>query len=156
MNIRGSKRKGYSDHNTRLTDRIKSPAPRGILACSLRGLIASVFCLAILLFPISAIVYASADPNHYVIPASLLILYVSSLVGGFSAAKLNRGSALLCGILTGLLYLAILIPCSLLIDPTLSSDPGVALSLGLKGILLVVSVLGALIGVTNKKKRKRK
>ena len=156
MNSRLSKRKGRTSTRAGLTDTIKSTGPRGILACSLRGLAVALLCCVALLFMISAAVYSTADPNRFVMPAAFSALYISALLGGFTSARLNRGSVLLCGLLTALLLLGVLFVLSLLMNASLSAERGLASALGLRGIAVGISILGACIGVSNKKKKPKR
>ena len=156
MNSRLSKRKGHASSSARLTGNIKSAAPRGIIACSLRGLAVAMLCCTVLLFLVSVAIYSTSDPNRFVTPAALSVLYISALLGGFTAAKLNRGSALLCGTLTALFFLVVLFLPSFLMDASLSAERSIPLALGLRGIAVGISILGAYIGVSNKKKKPKR
>lgn len=144
-----------TDHRG-LTGSIKASAPRGILSSSLRGLAAALVLGLVLLIAISAIVYSTDDPTRFVMPAALTVLYISSFFGGLIAAKINRGSALLCGGLTSLMLLSLLFVASLCVSPSLSADFGIPMSLGLRGIAMAVSLIGAFLGAGEKKSKKRK
>lgn len=156
MNSRLSKRKGHASTRAGFTDKLRVVGPRGILASSLRGLAAALICCVSLLFIVSAAVYSTSDPNRFVTPAALSVLYISALLGGFTAARLNRGSALLCGLLTGSLFLAVLLLLSFLMRASLSAEHSVVRALGLRGIAVGISILGAGIGVSNKKKKTKR
>ncbi len=156
MNSRLSQRKGRASEGQKWTGKLKSRAPKGILSCSLCGLGIAMAVGICLLFAMSAVIYSTNDPNRFVSPAALSVLYISSLFGGFSAAKLNRGSALLCGLLSSCMLLAILFLMSLFVEPTLATDRSLIASLGERGIAIGISVLGAAIGVSNKKKRPKR
>ena len=144
-----------TDHRG-LTGSIKASAPRGILSSSLRGLAAALVLGLVLLIAISAIVYSTDDPTRFVMPAALTVLYICSFFGGLIAAKINRGSALLCGGLTSLMLLSLLFVASLCVSPSLSADFGIPMSLGLRGIAMAVSLIGAFLGAGEKKSKKRK
>lgn len=156
MNSRATKKPGRASDNKRLTGAIKSTAPRGLLSSSLRGFAVAVLCGIALLFVAALAVYSFADPNRYITPTALSVLFISSLLGGFAAAKINRGSALLCGLITASFFLAALFLLSLFMDTSLSAGYNLALSLGLRGIAIGTSVLGAYIGVSNKKKKTKR
>ena len=144
-----------TDHRG-LTGSIKASAPQSILSSSLRGLAAALVLGLVLLIVISAIVYSTDDPTRFVMPAALTVLYISSFLGGLIAAKINRGSALLCGGLTSLMLLSLLFVASLCVSPSLSADFGIPMSLGLRGIAMAVSLIGAFLGAGEKKSKKRK
>lgn len=147
--------KKQTKHNG-FSSKIPPAAPRNVLSSSLRGLAVAFIGSLILLFAVSALIYAQADPNRFVSPAALLIFYVGALVGGFFSAKRNRTSALLCGLLTGFLWVGVLFIFSLFMNHSLATDRSPALSIGLRGIAIAVSVLGAYAGVNTKKKTKSK
>ena len=87
-----------------------------------------------------------------------LFRYLKELLGGFFSAKFNRGSALLCGLLNGAMLLATIFLVSLCFGGVHSADRSLGLSVGLRGIALLLSVLGAMIATHKRppKKRKRK
>ena len=156
MNSRLYKRKGYASEGREWTGKLKSRSPKGIFPCSFCGFGISVAVSICLLFTVSAILYSTDDPNRFVSPASLSVLYISSLFGGFASARLNRGSALLCGLLTACMLLTLLFLLSLFVDPSLTAEKSLAGALGERGIAIGISVLGAAIGVSNKKKKPRR
>ena len=155
MTSKTSKKQGRVQRRPGLTGAIKSAAPRGILPSSLRGLAAALICCAALMFVASAIVYSTADPNRYVTPASLTVLYISCFCGGLVAAKCNRGAALVCGTLVSVMLLTLLFVASFLLDPSLSAEHSLPLAIGLRGIAIALSILGALVGGGEKKKKKQ-
>ena len=149
-----SKKSGRTSGTKTLTGHIKSKAPRGVLSSSLRGLAVALLIGLILLLIASVAIYSTADPNRYVSPASLSVLLISALFGGFFATRINRGSALLCGVLCAAMLLSVLFVLSLLMSPTLSADRSIAADVGIRGMAVGVSVLGAFIGAKEKKKKK--
>ena len=156
MNSRLSKRKGRASEGQAWTGKLKSRAPRGILSCSLCGFGIAIAVGICLLLALSAVIYSTNDPTRFVSPASLSVLYISSLFGGFSAARLNRGSALLCGLLSSCMLLAILFLTSLFVEPSPEVDTSLVAAIGQRGIAVGISVLGAAIGVSNQKKRPKR
>lgn len=155
MNSKISKKQGRARGHSGLTDTVKSVGPRGILPSSLRGLAAALVCGVILLFVAAAIVYSTNDPNRYVVPTALTVLYISCFVGGFVATKCNQGAALICGGLTAMLLLILLFVASLPLSPSLSAEHSIPLSVGLRGIAVVFSLMGALAGSKEKKKSRK-
>ena len=127
----------------------------GILHSTLHGYLLSLAIGAAMTVLLSALVYSLDDPNRYLAPVAFCILYVVALFGGFLSAKFNRGSALLCGLLNAALLLLTMLAASLLFDGRYSADRSVGLSVGLRGLAALISVVGAMIG-THKKEIKRK
>lgn len=132
--------------------------PKGILPCSVIGAAISVAFTILLVFIMAAILYRTADPASYVVPAAFSVLYISALVGGFFASKTNGGSALLCGLFTGAILLALMFIISLLVSNELSSDYGIIENISLRAVLIVCAILGAFIGTAKQhsKSQKRK
>lgn len=153
MNIKRVKNQKTSNRFTRDIPKAKS---YGVLPSSLRGLGVCFLSAIILLFAVSAFVYSLPDPNRYIAPAALIVLYVSAMIGGCAAVKINGGSALLCGLATGGMFAASLFALSLFMNDALSVDRGVALSVGLRAVIVATAVLGAYAGVQNKRKKPKK
>lgn len=130
----------------------------GILPSTLRGYLVSLAIGAAMTLVLSFAVYSLADPNRYLLPVSFCILYISSLLGGFFSAKFNRGSALLCGLLNAAMLLVTMLLVSLFFGEAYSADRSLGLSIGLRGITVLLSVLGAMVAThkSSPKKRKRK
>lgn len=128
----------------------------GILPSTLRGYLISLAIGTAMTLAFSFIVYSLADPNRYILPVSFCILYISSLLGGFFAAKINRGSALLCGLLNGAMLLVTMFLLSLGFSGTYSADRSLGLSVGLRGVAALLSVLGAMIATHKRPQKKRK
>ncbi len=105
---------------------------------------------------IAAAFYTTADPNRFISPAAISVLFASSLLGGFLSAKKNKGSALLCGLIYAGMLLALTFATSLFFDTTLSAEYSIPTSIGLRGIAVALSVLGAFIGIGQKKKKVNK
>ncbi len=140
----------------RTTDRIKSYTPKGILPCSAIGTlvgIAAVLALALLL---SYLLYQTADPGKYVTPVALSALYISAFIGGFTSSRLNKGSALLCGVSVGAMLTVLTFLLSLAVNGRLSADYGLAGSLALRAAIIVCSVIGAYVGAMKKEQNKKR
>ena len=136
---------------------LPSVGSSGIFRSTLRGYALSLVIGGALTLVLSALVYSLADPNRYLTPVAFCILYISALFGGFLSARFNRGSALLCGLLNAALLLVTMLAVSLLFDGSYSADHSPGLSVGLRGVAALLSVLGAGIGAHKKQtKRKRK
>jgi putative membrane protein (TIGR04086 family) len=153
MKTHSSQSQGRS-HTKAFTAGIKSAAPRGLLPSCIRGLAAALLCLAIALPLTAGIVYSLSDPNRFVIPAALTALYVGCFFGGLIGARYNRGAPLVCGVLVSGMLLLVLFAASLILDPSLSADRPLSLSVGLRGIAVIMAILGALMGTKEKKRKK--
>ena len=153
-----SRSKHRLNGHARGIDGIKSFTPKGLLPCSAVGAAIAVLCALLLTFAVSAILYSTSDPSRLITPAAFSVLYISALAGGFAAARFNRGSALLCGLLVGAMLVVFGFTVSLPISRSLSSDYGIPVEIGLRVAVIVCSLIGAFIGVTknttNVKKRK--
>lgn len=153
MNFKASKK---SNPRSRLTGDIQSPPSYGLLSSILRGLLASLIgCLALLLLT-SFVVYTTADPNRYVIPASLTVLYTGCFLGGLVCSVSYKKAPLICGLAVSALFLLLLFCLSFFISPTLSAEHSLPLSIGLRGIAILISVLGALLGAKKKRRKNKK
>ncbi len=108
----------------------------------------------ILLLIMSALALSFEDPDMSVGGMALAALYISALVGGFASVRMNSGEALLCGALVGAMLNVALVVISLFFR---GGDPegfGVG-ELLTRGAVILMSVLGAYMGL-HKKKRKRR
>ena len=139
-----------------LTASIKTATPRGLLMSTLIGLATAFTAGCALLFAASAIVYSTSDPARYVIPASLTVLYSSCFLGGAVCSVSYKKAPLVCGLTVPLLFLPLLFIGSLFLSPTLSAEHALPLSVGLRGIGVIFSILGALVGTQNKKTKHKK
>lgn len=153
-----SRKKYRSIGHARDINSIRAFAPKGILLCSAIGVGISAIMALLLGFIMTSVIYKTADPASYIVPAAFSALYISALGGGFFASKLNGGSALLCGLLTGAMLLAIAFIISLSINNELSSGYGIIENISLRAALIVCTVIGAFIGTTkqNPQSKKRK
>jgi len=127
---------------------------------SLKGLLISLVIGLVLVFAAAAVCYSNDDPDKLTIPLSLAALYMSALVAGFTAVRKNGGSALLCGILSGLFLSAFYIILSLIFKGSHAITSSFPASLGLRALITVFSIFGAFLGLNLKKsgnpKKKRR
>ncbi len=152
MNPKLAKKNGHA----RLTDRIPKNAPRNLFKNVAISFLLTMGITLLCILLLSAAFYATADPNRYIAPLSMSLLFISSLLGGFLAVKRHNGSALLCGLLFAVMMLALTLSVSLFFDLSLSADRSLPMEFGLRGIAAALSILGAFIGATEKKKKPRK
>ena len=156
MKNKVSKNSLRSVGHARVSDGIGSHMPKGFFRCSLLGAAIAMALGTVLAVVVAFALYQAADPTRYITPAALSVLYISSLLGGFAATRLNLGSALLCGLTTGALLLAVSFIISLAISPSMSSEYNIINAIALRAAVLVCSIIGAFIGVSKKKHDKKR
>ena len=158
MKNKVSKNSLRSIGHARITGGIKTRVPKGFLSCSLIGAVIAIAISALLAVVLSYVLYKTDDPTRYLTPVALSVLYISALMGGFRAVRFNKGSALLCGLITGVLLLAVTFIFSLPIKQSLSSDHSILNAVALRAAVVVCSIIGAFIGISkpNPDKKRRK
>ena len=133
----------------------------GALRASLFGSVAAVAILALMIAIFSAIGISLESPHTYVAPLSYLAIYGAAFFGGFIASKKNKGrDALLCGLVCGAVTTVILCLLLFIVGLILKAESG-ALSWVFRGLSIVFSALGAIVGMkrktqTRKRKKRRK
>lgn len=114
----------------------------------------------LLLFIATALLMCASDPDRYHTVAGLALIYLTALIGGFAAVRLNRRSApLLCGLGEGILLLVLLLAVGLLLPTALKSGRPTGITLLTHGALLLAALIGALLGARparDQRKRKRR
>lgn len=156
MNARHTAKRFPANGHARFSERIPSSAPRNILKSVAQSFLIVLIVLVVSAVLVSAALYALADPNRYIAPASLSLFYIASLLGGFVSVKRYKGSPLLCGLLFAAMMLVVMFVVSLILPNTLSADRPFPLEIGLRGITAALSVVGALIGSGQRKRASRK
>ena len=116
------------------------------------GLIAAV----LFLFIGTGVCYVSNDPTALITPVGVAVLYLSAFIGGMIAKRLNKTSALFCGGICGCLLTVFFWFLTLFFNHTDSDIFSFPLSLVLRGLTILVSILGAVIGTGRKKVSKRR
>lgn len=117
---------------------------RSLLTCAARGLAISLMLMLLLLIAATVIAYRGDDPGARVVPFSYIIMLVTSLCGGFAAARRRGKQGLLCGALTGIGLAALfLIGYLIMIGDKEASPVRLALSYL---IMIALSALGGLAG----------
>ncbi len=84
-----------------------------------------------------------SDPLGLITPLALCALYISSFLSGFLCMKKTREGTLLCGVLSGSIFMLFYMLISLFMPPELSSKHSFLTSLLLHALILVFSVIGA-------------
>ncbi len=138
-------------HRKTVTPEEDSPAlwakhiGKSVLITALAGII------SMLLF--SLIAYFTPDPNRFTLPFGLAASAITALIGGFVALRIHGHSALLCGLLNGTVFTALMMLISLFFTAHSSSHSGM-MSFLLHAAFLLLSVAGAYLGLSKSQKRK--
>lgn len=122
----------------------------------LRGIALSLLTLVALCFAAAGVAYASDDPDALTMPLSLGVLALTALACGFGTAHTVKGSALLCGILSGagLLFVWFFLSCFL--PDSMRGQWGDGMTWGLRGGVMVFGVLGAMLATGMPRRRIRR
>ncbi len=127
-----------------------------LLKNSLLGCGIALLSAAALLFVSSAICYMSKDPHSLVFPLGLLTLYLSALIGGIAAVRLNKSDAFICGsVCGGLLALFFLFLTVFFPDADSSKFP-LPVVLVLRILTVFFCILGAWLGMKRKIRPRRR
>ncbi|NLK38664.1 MAG: TIGR04086 family membrane protein [Clostridiales bacterium] len=133
----------------------ESSAFRSILRSALYALCVTLTVAIVLLVVLSIIAYNNPDPDALVAPFAYGTLFLSALIGGIAAAKINRSAGLLSGATTGLLLLVVLFIASLFTGNSETNNSfGVTLAFYV-GVILVCAI-GGIIGSYKPKRRRRR
>lgn len=150
MNTLRSKKTRYQ---TALTRDIK-PAPSHSLVSSIAfGLVTAIICCLLLLVAGSVVLYQTNDPDRFIKPSALTVLYCSSFMGGFVGTRRYGKAPLICGAVIAVSFLVITFAISLLLSPTASFDYNLPVSFALRGMVVVFSFLGAFAAAKTKKRK---
>ena len=152
MNARHTAKRSPVKGHARFSERIPASTPRNLLKSAAQSFLIVLIVLIVSALLVSAALYTLADPNRYIAPASMTLIYIASLLGGFVSVKRYKGSPLLCGLLFAVMMLVATLIVSLVLPNTLSFDRPFPLEIGLRGIAAALSVVGALIGSGQRKK----
>ncbi len=121
---------------------------------SVKGFLASVLLIILLLLGLGYVCYMSEDPSAPMGWMGKTILFVSALVGGFIAAKFNKGMGLVSGAATGGMLMLVVMLLSLMM-----SEGGISLGGWLSYLLIpVVAAAGGYaaqnLGKNGKRRKK--
>lgn len=101
----------------------------------------------------SLIAYFTPDPNSFIRPMAIVAAALTALIGGFAALRIHGHAALMCGLLNGSLTTALMILVSLFFKDY-SSGYSAGISCLLHTAFLLLSVMGAYLGLRRKPKRR--
>ncbi len=121
-----------------------------LLTASLKVLLITMVAAAVLLLAFTGIAYSAEDPNGMVGALSLAPLFISSLIGGISSARIF-GEGAIAGIISGLITAAIVFILSFI-----PVESGANRSVGVTLVLYAAIVLSGLIGGVIGRKRGKK
>lgn len=103
----------------------------------------------------SLICLFSDDPDKLITPLAFVGSITAFLSAGFAASKKKR-AALPCGLMAGGMMTVIFFIVSLCLNDSLSLNLSLPVSILIRLSLILVSVLGALVGVNTRIKKKRR
>ena len=92
-----------------------------VLRNSVAGLLSFLIVGVILISAMTAVAYANADPDAFIMPLSLAALLPSMFAGGFICAKRTGEAPLLCGIVCGGIVTLVTMLAALILRNTSSS-----------------------------------
>ena len=126
-----------------------SAVSRNIRPVAMSVLFGGIVCAAVLLL-LALVVSTQSVPQAMIDPMAIFALSVGAFVAGFSCAKAIRRGGLLCGIVCGAVFSLIMLICSLAV-----SDAGFGVPALFRIVfILLSSMLGGVLGVNTKKRRK--
>ena len=121
----------------------------------LKALPVTLLVGVLLLLATTALLMTTEDPAKHHVPLALASLYLSALLGGITATRFcHRRAPAFCGIGIGVLLLALFATLSLLLPRELASHG--ALDVLAKAAVPAASILGAMLGAKEKKRRHRR
>ena len=142
-----AKRRVKNEGGTGALDTVKS---------SFMGCGAAIVVALLLWFVSAAVAYANADPDTFVGTFGLATSYISAIAAGFVSVRINKRNALVCGLMSGTAFALLLFLVSRFFDESYSSGYSLPISIALRASTLLMSVLGAFIGIHKKSKPRRR
>ena len=125
-------------------------SPSSLLKNILRGLLVELLIGILFFFCAEYVVYRSPDPDSNAVAGALAALYLTAIAGGFAVTKINRHGAPVCGLINGVMLLAVLFCISFFAEPF----PYETFSGGIKAVLHVLIIPASLAGAFLAVKRK--
>ena len=146
----GTKKKRKSSHQK------KEASTSGILSSAFKSALIALLTSLFLALIVSAIVMKIKDPIEAVLPISLAVLYICSFLSGFLCIKKLREGTILCGALSGAIFMLLHILISLFLPKDFSFSRSFGLSFLLHVLIILFSICGAYIAKKGLGKRKKK
>ena len=147
--------KGKPSSKKNLSTSPRATTSVGVLRASLFGMATATVSAVILLLICSFICMLSSDPSKLISPLSVVCNILIYFIAGFAASK-KKAAALPCGALSGGLTCILFFIITLLLDNALSSNLSFPVELLIRLSFIVVSILGALLGVNSTPKRRKR
>ena len=121
-----------------------SPSRLSMLRSASLGAGIGLICLSLLLFVCALICIYAGDPHRLLTPLAFFCIYASAFASGLVGARKNHfSSLLLCGALSGLIYVLAL-SLILMLPPFCSADSAdLKSTMLLRALTLPCSLLGA-------------
>lgn len=146
---------GNAKNNARKKSFDRERGAVSLIKSSFMGLGFSLAVALLLWFAAAAIAYANNDPDSVAGGLGLVAIYLAGFAGGFFAVKINRESALLCGLICGGLLFFVTLFVAVLFSRSYSSNYPLILSMGMRSVIILFSVFGAFAGLHRKQNRRR-
>ncbi len=127
----------------------------GVFHASIFGMTTGLICGMLLLLICSLICLFSQDPNKLISPLSVVCGILTYFIAGFAASK-KKAAAIPCGALSGVMISIVFFIISFLLNDSLSSSISFPVEMLIRTSFIVVSILGALLGVNSTPKRKKR
>lgn len=118
------------------------------------GVLGAIIISAVLLLVFNYICYINDDPDKYLGVLGVGALLSAAFFGGFISSRLNRESGLVCGLITGVLFVLLVI----LISFSMQTDANgmTTKSYLFFALVPIISAVAGLLGLPSKKKKKKK
>ena len=104
---------------------------------------------------VSLIAYSNDDPDSVASALGFAAIYLACLFGGFVSVRINRGKALLCGSICGILMTLIFWVASRFFGADHSAGYSFVVEFLLRVAMIVMSLFGAFAALNRRKKRRR-
>ena len=124
------------------------------LKSSVIGAASGLLCALLLLLFGTFACLCVPNPHAWITPIGIAILYLSAIVGGVVAIRHHKEASLLCGVFCGAWML--LVFCLVALIPSIRGGFSLGISLLLRGLIPVFSLIGARLGAKRKTVRRRR
>ena len=129
---------------------------RPVFLNAIKGCAVGIGSAVLLLLAASAFAMSTPDPASLAGALSYAVLLIGALVCGIATAKINAGDGMLCGIMSGSLYLVFIFLVSLFLHDAEKEHANFMLSLGLRSVSVLCAIIGACMADKKAKKPKRR
>lgn len=127
----------------------------GVFHASIFGMTTGLICGMLLLLICSLICLFSQDPNKLISPLSVVCGILTYFIAGFAASK-KKAAAIPCGALSGAMVCIVFLIIKFVLDDSLSSGISFPVEALIRVSFIIVSILGALLGVNSTSKKRRR